>query len=136
MDFETIFLRTIRVAPEWFEGDDAAFIARTYADVLGREPEFDPSERVAALPPGDRHGSRTAYLGAVLSSEESRRRGHEAMIAVLTALIAGQRRELAAELLRTRYATIDALTGGLDRLMAHLCDNSRRQDRILALASA
>lgn len=136
MDLGTTLLKTVRLAPGWLELDAAAFIAQAYQDCLGRECEFDEAERAVMVPAGDRYVARTTYLRDTLCSAEARGRGHAAMADAVAAVLVGRQRAPVAELLRARYPTVESLVDGLVELMAHVRDNSQRQDAILALAGA
>jgi hypothetical protein len=136
MDLETTFFRMIRFTPERLTCDGATFIADAYRDLLGREPEFDPAERVEALPPGDVYESRATYFLHLIGSEEMQLRGYDAMVDAVATIVSGRHREIMADMVRARYPSTESLLEGLGTLMAYARNNSRRQDAIVAMGAA
>lgn len=126
-----ILFGTLRLAPCYIRCDYADFVRHAYVAGLRREPEHGASR---SLPPeaADGYDHRVNYLYLILSSEENRLAGYDAIVSAIPALLGSRDQLVVADMIRHVYPTMADLADGLEVLMGHVRENSRRQDMILA----
>ena len=126
-----ILFSTLRLAPWYIDCDYAAFVRHAYVAGLRREPE-DEVSRTLPSNAGDIYHHRVNYLYVILTSEENQVAGYDAIVSAIPELLGSRNRVLLADMIRQVYPTITDLVIGLETLMGHVRENSRRQDMILA----
>lgn len=129
-----ILFSTLRLAPCYISCDYATFVRHIYSAGLRREPE-DGISHTLPSDAGDVYNHRVNYVYAALSCEENRLAGYDAIVWAIPDLLGSRNRVLLADMIRHVYPTITELVAGLETLMNHVRENSRRQDMILASAT-
>lgn len=126
-----ILFRTLRLAPAYLRCDYPAFVRHVYVTGLERDPE----PGITMTPPTsseDVYENRVRYIGSVLGSHEIQSRGYTAMVYAIPDMLGSNDRQGVAQMVRHVFPTAEELLSGVGALMDHVCENSRRQDMLLA----
>lgn len=134
---EADLLRMIRVSPVHLRSDDPDFLRHVYREGLGRAPEFDPAGPDAPDLGGDVYFKRAHLICSVATSEEDSRRSYDETLNAFAAMLGYDRyRQGFVETFQTLYPSRADFNAAIDELIARICENSRRQDRIVAMCAA
>lgn len=133
---EADLLRMIRLSPVHLRSDDPDFLRHVYSQGLGRAPEFDPAGPEAPDLGGDVYLKRTHLICSVVTSDEDSLRGYDETVNALAAMLGYDGyRQTFVETFKRLYPTRADFNADIDGLIVRICDNSRRQDQIVAMCA-